>query len=105
MITRRWACCRANVRGGLLSPSALAIRRHWQWRVFTSPIAHSLHHYHSWNFPSVVDWRAHEYCVEGSWSGQSRRLRTLPGADSLSCLRIRDGLDGSLDWGCVTCPW
>jgi hypothetical protein len=30
-----------------------------QWRVFTSPIAHSLHHY-SWNnFPfQVVDWRA-----------------------------------------------
>lgn len=30
-----------------------------QWRVFTTPVAHSLHHYNVWNFPfQIVDWRA-----------------------------------------------
>ena len=30
-----------------------------QWRIFTSPVAHSLHHYYVWNFPfQLVDWRA-----------------------------------------------
>ena len=49
-----------------------------QWRVFTSPVAHSLHHYHVWNFPfQVVDWRALVLLLRGArleWAGLTHEL-------------------------------
>ena len=71
-----------------------------QWRVFTTPVAHSLHHYNVWNFPfQVVDWRALFLLLRGgrlewaettqaadiAWGGlmelpaNSRRTSTLVG--------------------------